>query len=93
MIPATMAHDPLERHSLADLESAERRLRAHISKRRPKPSLTRRIIGVCFSIPMIALGLVFGIRAIETGYIGAPMLGSILLFVGGIMWIYCDWFE
>lgn len=81
---------------ISELEDAERRLRAHIQKRKRifRPSTPRRIVGLVFSIPMIAFGLAIITRAIQSGYIlGPPIMGGGLLVIGGLMWIYCDWFE
>lgn len=84
----------LNRHSISDLEAAETRLRSHISKRRPKPPLPRRLIGLCFSIPAIAAGIALLAWSILTGHlIGLPAIIGPVLIAGGIMWIYGDWFE
>lgn len=88
--------DILGHRTLPELEDAERRLRAHIKKRKTlfRPSTPRRIIGLFLSIPMIAFGLFIVGRALEAGYLlGLPIVGGGALAIGGAMWIYCDWFE
>lgn len=86
--------DPLEQHSLRDLEDAQRRLRAHISKRRPKPSLVRRLIGLCLTIPAMAAGLYVMLATFGAGHgLGfVPVAGGAVMIVA-FMWIYSDWFE
>lgn len=95
MILATMANDPLDRHSLHDLEDAEKRLRAHISRRRPKPSLPRRITGLCISVLLIAGGLAIMTQTYTSveKHFGKFMIVGGALCIAGIMWIYSDWFE
>jgi hypothetical protein len=88
--------DPLSRHSLPELEDAERRLRAHIDTRRrsQRPSKARRIIGLFFSVPMIVLGSAILFWGIKTEhYLGLHMWGGICAMLGGCAWVYCDWIE
>jgi cell division septal protein FtsQ len=91
-----MTSDPLERHRLSDLEDASRRLNSHISerKRRNRPSLTRRVVMLFISVPMLVIGLAIVLWAITTGHFVGPITvgGCLLLSAGGIL-IYSDWFE
>jgi hypothetical protein len=85
---------PLERHDLKDLEKASIELQSHIRSRRPKPSLARRIIGLCISVPAIAGGLYILAVTLGTGHFFGilPTTGGVLA-IGGVIWIYSDWFE
>lgn len=82
---------------ISELEDAERRLRAHIQKRKRifRPSTPRRIVGLIISVILISVGLFVAVHAI-TGvqhHFIKFMIFSGALIVAGIMWIYSDWFE
>ena len=52
------------------------------------------MMGLCFSIPGIAFGLfIIGKSIASQHFVGLyPMIG-ITFFIGGLLWIYSDWFE
>lgn len=89
--------DPLEHRTIAELEGASRRLNAHIKerRRRSRPSLTRRIIGLSISVPMMLIGLCLGTYALL--FIDKHLLKFLAvsgaLFVMALIWIYADWFD
>lgn len=91
-----MANHPLEHHDLDRLEQAAKELKAHIRdrKNRRRPSMTRRVIGLFFSVPMIAIGLAAALNyfGVTSTPIGKPaVLGGFWASVGAL-WIYYDWF-
>ncbi|MBN8968937.1 MAG: hypothetical protein J0G95_10805 [Rhizobiales bacterium] len=89
--------DPLAKHDLNRLEAAAEELNAHIKKRRGvyRPSLLRRIIGLCFSIPIVSFGLFVAIHTmtVSPDHFFKFMIFGGALIIGGMMWIYSDWFE
>lgn len=87
---------PLDQFELQRLEGAAKELNEHVRRRRRalRPSTTRRVIGLLFSIPAFLGGAALLYWSILTGHlIGLPALIGPALMVGSGMWIYSDWIE